>query len=208
MSSPKAATPTTGPVTTATQQAASEDPLLSQLHGVFTRAVPADKRAPTIDPEALRRPVIVVFVGARDIEYTKRDTNEKRKSTLYQFASQAGAGAHFSVFGNANLSTRLKKLTSRGPFVLAYNGRQDDEGRKIHEWQVVAPGGQGEAFTAARVKEIRATSAWVERERELDAVIGKALADENERLAGRRTSVSSDGARSIDDIAADDDLPF
>lgn len=205
MASPKALTPTTGP-TTPTPQSASDDPLLRHLHGVFTRSVPADQRAPTIDPEALRRPVIVIYIGARDIEYTRN--NEKRKSTLYQFASKAGAGPHFSVFGNANLATRLKRLTSRGPFVLAYNGRKDDEGRAIHEWQVVAPGGQGEAFTAGKVKEIRATSEWVEREAELEAVIGQALTEENERLAARRTSVSSDGGRNIDDIARDDDLPF
>lgn len=193
------------PATSTATAAAPMDVKATDVTGGLTRQlfgkqVTPDRPAPTLEYQALEDGgVIVKHEGIKVIEY-KKDGRD-RKTKLHMFSSKAGQGNWFSVFGNANLDSQIRKLSRPGViFLLRYAGKQKLEGsdREQHMWEV--------AETSARLEQInqlRERDEWRTRELALDAAITAADRAELERRTSRDTS-----GEPAPPPHEDDDLPF
>lgn len=84
-----------------------------------------------VDRTALSGGVVLQFRGSR--MFAKRGGGT---TTVHIFLARAGKGVRFSVFGSAQLDSKLKTVKPGSIVWLLYRGKRDIDGQETHDWNV------------------------------------------------------------------------
>lgn len=135
-----------------------------------------------LDRQALGNGVIVQYRGTR--RFPGGGADASRPTIVHIFLSRAGTrdAKRFSVFGSAQLDSRLANVKPGSIIWLLYVGKQNVDGQPTHVWQV---NNAGELLDAARIAEIRANS------RNDDELLERAIADAERAQESRQQGAGS-----------------
>jgi hypothetical protein len=162
--------------------------------------VEADRRAPTIDKDDLRKGVIVRHVGSRYVD------ENSAKGFRHTFKTRGGlsAGMLFETWGTAELNSMIKKLRAGAVIYLRYGGKEPHPelpGADVHKWEV------GDSRSSEITPALRDLIAGNdEAQRELERKIAEAKDRERARFEQRRADAGARGEQPPEHT--DDDLPF
>ena len=150
------------------------------------RDIPAEESTGIrIDKAALTHGVILQFRGTR--KFDRKDG--PGQTVVHTFLARAGDGERFSLFGTAQLDSKLRAIRTGGVIWLSYGGKKAIDGQETHDW-TVSDGGR---LTADALTVLRKHS--VKEEAALDVAIAAAQKANSERITN---GVYSGGLDSTD----------
>lgn len=138
------------------------------------RDIPAEEATGTrIDKAALTKGVILQFRGTR--KFDRKDGDGQ--TVVHTFLAHAGdgTGARFSLFGTAQLDSKLRAIKAGGVVWLSYGGKKTIDGQEAHDWNV----SDGGRLTPDALTVLRKHSA--KEEAALDVAIAAAQKANSER---------------------------
>lgn len=136
------------------------------------REIPAEESTGIrIDKAALTHGVILQFRGTR--RFDRKDGDGQ--TVVHTFLARAGDGTRFSLFGTAQLDSKLRGIRSGGIVWLSYGGKKTIDGQEAHDWNV----SDGGRLTADALTVLRKHSG--KEEAALDVAIAAAQKANSER---------------------------
>ena len=145
----------------------------AQVPAGFREVPAAEATGSRIDKAALTQGVILQFRGTQ--RFPRKDGDGV--TVVHTFLARAGTGERFSLFGTAQLDSKLRAIKQGGTVWLSYAGRKLIDGQETHDWNV----SDGGRLTDDALIVLRRHSA--KEEDALDAVIRAAQKANAERRA-------------------------
>jgi hypothetical protein len=85
-----------------------------------------------VDKDALGDGVVVKYKGARRFPRA----SEPGTTTVQIFITRGGTGQRFSVFGTAQLDSKLRNVKKDSVIWIRYGGKKVIDGNETHDWQI------------------------------------------------------------------------